>query len=201
MAKIKRNPVALQIADLILDNYDPKNARDIHDALKDVFGPIFEKMVNAEMDAHLGYEKSSLEAKVLSMYARGISQRDISATIEDIYGFSLSQDKISSITDSILGDVSEWLNRPLKQLYTFMFVDCIYVKIKNEKGVVENNAVYVLLGVDAEGLKEVLGLYISPTEAFSFIIVATIKFVVIIKEFLCHLKLQGILFHSKKRLF
>ena len=218
MAKIKRNPVALQIADLILDNYDPKNARDIHDALKDVFGPIFEKMVNAEMDAHLGYEKSSqepkvrenrrngftskkiqgsfgetqiqvprdrdgtfepivvpkhqkdvseIEAKVLSMYARGISQRDISATIEDIYGFSLSQDKISSITDSILGDVSEWLNRPLKQLYTFMFVDCIYVKIKNEKGVVENNAVYVLLGVDAEGLKEVLGLYISPTEAKS----------------------------------
>ena len=84
-----------------------------------------------------------------------------------MYGFSVSQDKISTITDSILSDVNEWLNRPLKPLYTFMFVDCIYVKIKNEKGTVENNAVYVLLGIDTEGLKEVLGLYISPTESKS----------------------------------
>ena len=77
MAKIKRNPVALQIADLILDNYDPKNARDIHDALKDVFGPIFEKMVNAEMDAHLGYEKSSQEPKVTENRRNGFTSKKI----------------------------------------------------------------------------------------------------------------------------
>lgn len=218
MAKIKRNPVAEKIADLFVENYDLQSGKDVHEALKDVFGPIFERLINAEMDAHLGYEKSSpepkstdnrrngfttktiqgsfgetqiqvprdrdgsfepvvvpkrqkdvseIEGKVLAMYAKGISQRDISTTIEDIYGFSLSQDKISTITDSILSDVNEWLNRPLKPLYTFMFVDCIYVKIKNEKGTVENNAVYVLLGIDTEGLKEVLGLYISPTESKS----------------------------------
>lgn len=130
MAKIKRNPAALKIADLILDNYDVKNAKDVNEALKDVFGPLFEKMLNAEMDAHLGYDKNSpepketenrrngfgektiqgsfgetkisvprdrdgtfepvvvpkhkkdvseIEGKVLAMYARGMSQRDISA--------------------------------------------------------------------------------------------------------------------------
>ena len=218
MAKIKRNPAALKIADLIFENYDLKNANDANEALKEVFGPLFEKMLNAEMDAHLGYDKNSqdpketenrrngfgektiqgsfgetkisvprdregtfepvivpkrkkdvseIEGKVLAMYARGMSQRDISSTIQDIYGFELSQDKISTITDTILEDVKEWLNRPLKPLYSFVFVDCIYVKMKNDHGVVDNHAVYVILGVDAEGFKEVLGLYISPTESKS----------------------------------
>ena len=65
MAKkdIKRNPAAEKIADLILSNYDVQNAKDVNEALKDVFGPIFEKMLNAEMDAHLGYDKSSSEPK------------------------------------------------------------------------------------------------------------------------------------------
>ena len=218
MAKIKRIPAALKIADLIFENFDLKNANDANDALKEVFGPLFEKMLNAEMDAHLGYDKNSqepketenrrngfgektiqgsfgetkisvprdrdgtfepvvvpkhkkdvseIEGKVLSMYARGMSQRDISATIQEIYGFELSQDKISTITDTILNDVQDWLNRPLKPLYSFVFVDCIYVKMKNEQGRVDNHAVYVILGVDAEGFKEVLGLYISPTESKS----------------------------------
>ena len=218
MAKIKRNPAALKIADLIFENYDLKNANDANEALKEVFGPLFEKMLNAEMDAHLGYDKNSqdpketenrrngfgektiqgsfgetkisvprdregtfepvivpkrkkdvseIEGKVLAMYARGMSQRDISSTIQDIYGFELSQDKISTITDTILEDVKEWLNRPLKPLYSFVFVDCIYVKMKNDHGVVDNHAVYVILGIDAEGFKEVLGLYISPTESKS----------------------------------
>ena len=168
MAKIKRNPAALKIADLIFENYDLKNANDANEALKEVFGPLFEKMLNAEMDAHLGYDKNSqdpketenrrngfgektiqgsfgetkisvprdregtfepvivpkrkkdvseIEGKVLAMYARGMSQRDISSTIQDIYGFELSQDKISTITDTILEEVKEWLNRPLKPLY------------------------------------------------------------------------------------
>lgn len=168
MAKIKRNPAALKIADLIFENYDLKNANDANVALKEVFGPLFEKMLNAEMDAHLGYDKNSqepketenrrngfgektihgsfvetkisvprdrdctfepvivpkhkkdvseIEGKVLAMYARGMRQRDISSTIQDIYGFELSQDKISTITDTILEDVKEWLNRPLKPLY------------------------------------------------------------------------------------
>ncbi len=62
-----------------------------------------------------------------------MSQRDISETINDIYGFRLSQDKISTITDIIIDDVKEWQSRPLKPIYTFIFVDCIYVKMKNEQ--------------------------------------------------------------------
>ncbi len=101
------------------------------------------------------------------MYARGMSQRDISSTIEDIYGFELSQDKISTITDSILDDVTTRSDRPLKPMYTFMFVDCIYVKMKNDSGMAGNHAVYVILGAGAEGTKEVPGLYVSPTESKS----------------------------------
>ncbi len=215
---IKRNPAAEKIADLILNNYDISCAGDVNEALKEVFGPIFEKMLNAEMDAHLGYEKNSLENKtndnrrngygekqiqgsfgqtsiqvprdrdgsfepivvpkykkdvsdiedkVIALYGRGMSQRDISETINDIYGFRLSQDKISTITDIIIDDVKEWQSRPLKPIYTFIFVDCIYVKMKNEQGVVGNHAVYVILGIDIEGFKEVLGLWISPTESKS----------------------------------
>lgn len=88
--------------------------------------------------------------------ARGMSPRDISATIEDIYGFKLSQDKISSITDIILENVKEWLHRPLKPIYTFVFIDCIYCKIKNDKDMAQNQAVYVMLGVDVEGRKDVI---------------------------------------------
>jgi len=214
--EIKRHPAANAIADYIFNNYEIKNARDITDAVKDLFGPLFEKILDAEMEAHLGYEKSSsepkktlnrrngynlkrirtslgetqiksprdregafepiiipkhekdvagIEDKVLSMYARGMSQRDISATINDIYGFKLSQDKISTITDMILADVKQWQNRALKPIYAFVFSDCIYVKIKNEKGTVDNKAIYVLLGIDLEGKKEVLGFYGGDTES------------------------------------
>ena len=75
---------------------------------------------------------SAIEQKVLAMYARGMSQRDISATIEDIYGFGVSAEMISDITDSILPEVEEWRNRPLKKCYAFLFVDCMYVSVRSE---------------------------------------------------------------------
>ena len=77
MAKIKRNPVALKIADLIIDNYDVKNAKDVNEALKEVFGPLFEKMLNAEMDAHLGYDKSSQEPKETENRRNGFGEKTI----------------------------------------------------------------------------------------------------------------------------
>ena len=79
MAKkdIKRNPAAEKIADLILNNYDVQNAKDVNEALKDVFGPIFEKMLNAEMDAHLGYDKSSSEPKETENRRNGYGEKTI----------------------------------------------------------------------------------------------------------------------------
>lgn len=66
------------------------------------------------------------------MYARGMSQRDISATIEDIYGFEISHDTISQITDCVFEELNDWQNRPLKKMYTFLFVDCMYVTIRKD---------------------------------------------------------------------
>ena len=98
---------------------------------------------------------SSIEKKVLAMYARGMSQRDISSTIEDIYGFEVSHEMISDITDTILPEVEEWRNRPLKKCYPFIFVDCMYVSVKTEYESKEED-VYVILGYNLEGKKKFL---------------------------------------------
>ena len=106
---------------------------------------------------------SGIEDKVLSMYARGMSQRDIADTVEDIYGFDISHETISTITDRVIATAEEWQNRPLKKFYTFLFVDCIYITIRKEMET-KNCAVYVVLGYDADGVKDVLGLWIGESE-------------------------------------
>ena len=202
------------IAKLIMEEYQPKNKDEMQDALKDIFGPMLEAILQGEMDNHLGYaandhgEKATpnrrngyidktvrstygeipisvprdrdgsfepqavpkrskditgIEEKVLSMYARGMSQRDISSTIEDLYGFELSAESISNITDRIMEEVNTWQNRPLKPFYPFVFVDCMYVPIRQEYET-KNCAVYVILGYDVNGVKDVLGLWINETE-------------------------------------
>jgi transposase-like protein len=106
---------------------------------------------------------SSIEGKVLAMYGRGMSQRDIASTIEDIYGFSISHEQISHITDYIMEEVYEWQNRPLLPFYPFLFVDCIYVSMRTERAI-NQKAVYVILGYDINGNKDILGLWINETE-------------------------------------
>jgi putative transposase len=107
---------------------------------------------------------SGIEDKVLAMYARGMSQRDISATIEDIYGFEMSHEQISHITDCVMEEVQEWQTRALKPFYPFVFVDCLYVSLRTEQGI-RQSAVHVILAYDAEGRKDVLGLWINETES------------------------------------
>ena len=162
--KKQESPNSL-IAKAIIEQYQPKSVAEMQDALKDIFGPMFEAMLQGEMDNHLGYESndhgdkdtknrrngygskslktsfgevpvkvprdrdasfdpqvvpkrsrdvSDIEDKVLAMYARGMSQRDISSTIEDIYGFEMSAETISNITDRVLDAANEWQNRPLR---------------------------------------------------------------------------------------
>ena len=96
------------------------------------------------------------------MYAKGLSQRDIADTIEDIYGFEISHETISEITDSVLQQLEEWQNRPLKKFYTFLFVD-LYVTIRKNCET-KNYAVYVILGYDVDGQKDILGLWLSESE-------------------------------------
>lgn len=212
--RIKRNPKGEAIAKMIMEQYRPESREDMQEAMKDIFGSIFEAMLQGEMDEHLGYvsndhgskktsnrrngympknvktsygeveiavprdressfepqiipkrtkDVSGIEDKVLSMYARGMSQRDIAETIEEIYGFEMSSETISKITDKVLDQVEEWQNRPLKKFYTFLFVDCMYVTIRREYET-KSCAVYVILGYDVDGVKDILGLWISESE-------------------------------------
>ena len=215
MSGKKRDPKKNELAQKILDAYQPESVEDMQEALKDIFGPLFETMLKGEMNHHLGYDSnskdtkptdnrrngygskkvktsygeididvprdrdasfepelikkrqtdvSSIENKVLAMYARGMSQRDISKTIEDIYGFSISHEMVSDITDSILPELEEWQSRSLNKCYAFVFVDCLYTTIRNQYETKEY-AVYTILGYTLEGRKEILGLWLNETES------------------------------------
>lgn len=212
--KNKRSNASMAIAKAIIDEYQPANAEEMQDALKDIFGPMFEALLQGEMDSHLGYESndhsskqtsnrrngysrktvkttygdvdisvprdrdasfepqavpkrardvSGIEDKVISMYAKGMSDRDIADTVEDIYGFSISHETISNITDRVIETADEWQNRPLKKFYTFLFVDCLYVSIRKEMET-KSCAVYVILGYDVNGAKDILGIWIGEAE-------------------------------------
>lgn len=119
---------------------------------------------NPELIPKRKKDVSAIENKVISMYARGMSQRDIASTIEDIYGFSVSHEMVSDFTDQVLPDLEEWQTRPLSSCYAFVFVDCMYTTIRNQYET-KKYAVYPILGYTMEGNKEVLGLWLNETES------------------------------------
>ena len=108
-----------------------------------------------------------IEEKILSMYSHGMSYKDISNHIEDIYQVSISTATISAVTDKIISKVKEWQSRPLEEIYPFVWLDAIHYKIK-EDGRYVSKAVYTILGVRVDGKKEVLGLYLSESEGANF---------------------------------
>jgi putative transposase len=105
--------------------------------------------------------------KIVSMYARGMSTREIQGHLRELYGLEVSPDLISAVTGAALDEVAEWQNRPLEPLYPLVFLDAFRVKVRDE-GTVRNKAVYVALGVRPDGTKEVLGLWIEQTEGAKF---------------------------------
>ena len=105
--------------------------------------------------------------KVISMYARGMSVREIRMHLEDLYGIDVSPDLISAVTNAVLEEVTEWQNRPLDACYPLVFFDAIRVKIRDE-GFVRNKAVYIALGILPDGTKDILGLWIEQTEGAKF---------------------------------
>lgn len=177
---------------------------DIQEALKDLLGGNIKEMIEAEMNDHLGYEKSErsengayrnsykrkrvnnsygfveievtqdristfnpkvikerqkdisdIDQKIISMYAKGMASRQISETIEDIYGFETSEGFISDITNKSLPQIEEWQNRPLDEVYPTIFIYAIYYSVR-DNGVIKKLAAYVILGINVEGKKEVL---------------------------------------------
>ena len=105
--------------------------------------------------------------KVISMYARGMTVREIRGHLEELYGIGVSPDLISRVTDAVLDEVKGWQTRPLDPLYPVIFFDALRVKIRDE-GIVRNKAVYLALGFGRDGCKEVLGLWIEQTEGAKF---------------------------------
>jgi len=193
-----------------------KTESDLDDFRKMLTKVTIETALNAELDAHLGYEKfspksetnsrngyssksvitddgkvpidvprdreasfepklvrkhqtrfQSMDDKILSLYAKGMTTRDIVDTFKDMYGADVSASLISKVTDAVLEQVVEWQSRPLDEIYPIVYLDCIVVKIRQD-GRVMNKSVYLALGVNMEGHKELLGMWISETEGAKF---------------------------------
>ena len=205
-----------EIISKLLEEYNIETAEDIQSALADLLGGTIKGMMEAEMNDHLGYEKSErsesnnarnghkskkvqssygefkvsvpqdressfeprvvhkrqkdisqIDSKIIGMYARGLSTRQISDQIEEIYGFDVSEGFVSDVTDKILPEIEEWQNRPLAEIYPIVFVDAVHFSVRKEK-VIQKLAAYVVLGIDLDGNKDVLGLYIGQTESSKY---------------------------------
>ena len=205
------------IADMI-EMYDIKTAKDLHDALKDLLGGTLQEMLESELDEELGYEKhekteapkgnyrnghktkklkssmgkleisvpqdrnsdfepkiipkhkrdiSEIEQKIINMYARGLTTREISEQIEDIYGFEASAELVSRVTDKVLPQIESWQSRRLSEVYPIVFIDAIVFSVRRDK-IVQKQSVYVVLGIDSEGMKDVLAIEIGETESAKF---------------------------------
>jgi len=206
-----------QLQQIIADN-DIKSVGDIYSLFKDSFKDMLQELLEAELNATLGYEKnkkevtdtdnkrngyspktvksqfgqltldiprdrngefepqivpkyqrdiSGIEEQVISLYARGMSTRDIHDQLNDLYGIELSADMVSKITDKILPEVKEWQSRPLEPVYPFVFMDAIHYKIR-EDGRILNRAAYVVLGVTLDGTKDILSINIGANESSKF---------------------------------
>lgn len=110
---------------------------------------------------------TGFDDKIISMYARGMTVREIQGHLEEIYGIEVSPDLISSVTDAVLEEAREWQNRPLESLYPLVVFDALRVKIRDD-GLVRNKAVYLALGVQLDGTKDILGLWIEQNEGAKF---------------------------------
>ena len=110
---------------------------------------------------------TSMDDKILSLYAKGMTTREIVATFEEMYGAEVSPTLISRVTDSVLERVVEWQSRPLDPVYPIVYLDCIVVKIRQDKQVI-NKSIYLALGVSMDGQKELLGMWLSENEGAKF---------------------------------
>ena len=208
-----------QILELIMKKKGVKTAQDVSKTLNSMYGKVIQRLLDAEFDEFMEYEKGSHEEKkttnrrngstskgkkvktdngeitivpprdregkfepqivkkrqkvlegfdnlVISMYARGNSLKDIKETIREIYSIDLSEETLSNMTKSVSEEVEKWQNRKLEKCYPFVYVDCIYCSVKEDLRSIKK-AIYVVLGIDTKGLKDVLGIWIETTETAS----------------------------------
>jgi putative transposase len=129
---------------------------------RDRSGSFEPKMVAKGQTRFTGFDD-----KILSMYARGMSTREITGHLEEIYGVEVSPTLISNVTDAVKEEVTAWQNRPIDAVYPILYLDALYVKIR-DTGHIQNRAIYVAIGVNLQGRKEVLGLWMGQAEGAKF---------------------------------
>jgi putative transposase len=132
------------------------------DAPRDREASFSPKIVKKRQRRFVGFDD-----KILALYSRGLSTRDISAHLAEIYGVSVSRDLISKVTDAVMDDVRDWAKRPLEDVYPIVFLDCMVLKIR-EGGTVQRRALYLALGVTLDGDRDVLGMWFQETEGAKF---------------------------------
>lgn len=218
MARRKMDPEKRSFIKGLLEHYQPKDAQDVQNMLKDLLGETLQDMLESEMDEHLGYSKydyrnketedsrngysaktvtssmgpieldiprdrngefepqivkkhqtdiSTIEDQVLSMYAKGMTTRDISKHLQDVYGVDASAEMISHMTDRILPIAREWQNRPLERKYAIVYTDAVHFNVREDNRTVKK-AVYVAIGIRVTGQKEVLGMWIGGNESAKY---------------------------------
>ena len=158
-------------------NKDTDNSRNGHSSktLRTSFGDVevsvsrnrkgeFEPQVLKQDQASISQD---IEEKILSMYAKGMTTGDIETHIQDIYGISVSDSTVSRITDKILPMAKEWPQRPLEAIYAVVFLDAIHYHVRSE-GQIVKKAVYIAIGIDLDGRKDVLGMWVGENESAKF---------------------------------
>lgn len=214
MAKKKTSAFSAEMLDELLDGQDPATVLRSDGLLGELKKALAERMLNTEMDAHLGSEVEQqagnhrngsspktvlsedgelvlsiprdrhgrfdpaliakyqrrfpgFDQKIIALYARGMSTRDIQAHVGELYGVGISPDLVSVVTDSVIEEVRAWQSRPLESTYAIVFFDALRVKIRDE-GLVRNKAIYLAIGMRCSGHKEILGLWVEQTEGAKF---------------------------------
>lgn len=214
----KLSPERKAFVNSLLEHYQPKDAQDVQEMLKDLLGDTLQGMLEAELDESLGYSKydyknketensrngyskktvvssmgeidldiprdrngefepqavrknqtdiSNIEDQVLSMYAKGMTTRDISSHLHDVYGVDASAEMISHMTDRILPVAKEWQNRPLEKKYAVVFMDAVHFHVREDNRTIKK-AVYVAIGIRLDGTKEVMGMWIGGNESAKY---------------------------------
>ena len=110
---------------------------------------------------------SAIDDKIISMYAKGMTTRQISETIEDIYGCQISEGMVSNITDRLLPEIEEWQNRPLSDVYPIVFIDAVHFSVR-DNGIIRKLAAYIILGINSDGHKEVLSIQVGENESSKY---------------------------------
>jgi putative transposase len=214
MAANRENGISDEVVDQLLVGRDPATVFESGGLVDELKKRLAERMLNGEMDHHLGGEAeeetgnhrngyssktvltdsgklelsiprdrhgrfdpvligkyrrrfAGFDDKIIALYARGMTTREIAEHVGELYGAEISPDLVSAVTDAVLEEVAAWQSRGLEATYAIVFFDALRVKIRNE-GLVSNRAVYLAIGVRCSGHKEILGLWIEQTEGAKF---------------------------------